>query len=68
MNNCKNYSTDGGDKLVIGGELEIKSGAKITGLQAENQSNSTATTVEGLVTDFNALLTKLKNAGLMKTE
>lgn len=31
------------------------------------QSNSTATDVAGLVTDFNALLSKLKAAGLMKS-
>jgi hypothetical protein len=29
------------------------------------QANSTATDVPGLVTDFNALLTKLRNAGLL---
>ena len=34
-------------------------------LQAENQVDSVATTVELLVTDFNALLTKLKTAGIM---
>ena len=34
-------------------------------LQSENQANSTATTVELLVADFNALLAKLKTAGLM---
>ncbi|MGV6875920.1 hypothetical protein ACUSIJ_24950 [Pseudochelatococcus sp. B33] len=28
----KNYSTDGGDKLVIGGALEIAEGATVTGL------------------------------------
>lgn len=28
----KNYTTDGGDKTVIGGELEIKEGAKVSGL------------------------------------
>ena len=33
--------------------------------QAVVQSDSTATTVEGLVTDLNALLAKLKTAGLM---
>ena len=32
---------------------------------AENQSDSTSTTIAGLVFDFNALLTKLKTAGLM---
>ena len=34
-------------------------------LQATNQADSTATTVELLVTDFNALLAKLKTAGIM---
>lgn len=65
----KNYTTDGGDKTVIGGTLEIKEGAVLLGLpQAANQADSTASTIAGLVTDFNALLTKFKAAGLMKTE
>lgn len=34
-------------------------------LQAVTQANSTATDVAGVVTDLNALITKLKNAGLM---
>ena len=64
--NTKNYTEQGGDKTIIGGTLEIKQGASVTGLPvAENQANSTATDVTGLVTDFNALLTKLKAAGLM---
>ena len=33
--------------------------------QSANQADSTATTVELLVTDFNALLAKLKTAGIM---
>lgn len=28
----KNYSTDGGDTLVIGGKLQIEEGAEVTGL------------------------------------
>jgi hypothetical protein len=35
------------------------------GTRLPNQVNSTATTVAGLVTDFNALLTKLRNNGVM---
>lgn len=35
---------------------------------AANQAASTATTIAGLVTDFNALLTKLKTAGLMEAD
>ena len=34
-------------------------------LQATNQADSVATDVDGLVTDFNALLAKLKTAGIM---
>lgn len=64
--NTKNYTEQGGDKTVIGGILEIKQEASVTGLPiAENQADSTATDVAGLVTDFNALLAKLKAAGLM---
>lgn len=64
--NAKNYTEQGGDKTVIGGTLEIKEGASVTGLPAaENQADSEATTIAGLVTDFNALLAKLKAAGLM---
>ena len=64
--NTKNYTEQGGEKTVIGGELIIEEGAKVTGLPVlENQPASAATTVEDLVTDFNALLTKLKATGLM---
>jgi len=65
----KNYTTDGGDKTVIGGTLEMKEGALLLGLpQADYQADSTATTIAGMVTAFNALLAKLKAAGLMKSE
>jgi len=64
--NTKNYTEQGGEKTVIGGTLEIKEGAVVTGLPIlDNQAESAAATVEDLVTDFNALLTKLKAAGLM---
>lgn len=36
--------------------------------QATNQADSTATTVELLLADFNALLLKLKTAGLMDAD
>ena len=62
----KNFTEQGGEKTIIGGTLEIKEGAVVTGLPVlDNQAASTAATVEDLVTDFNALLTKLKAAGLM---
>ena len=64
--NSKNYMEQGGEKWIIGGTLEVLPGASVTGLPAaENQADSTATDVAGLVTDFNALLAKLKAAGLM---
>ncbi|NDL68537.1 Head fiber protein [Anaerotalea alkaliphila] len=67
--NTKNYTEQGGEKTVIGGTLEIKEGAVVTGLPVlDNQAASTAATVEDLVTDFNALLTKLKTAGLMLSD
>ena len=37
-------------------------------LQATNQADSVATDVDGLVTDFNALLAKLKTAGIMEAD
>ena len=114
MSNVKNYTEQGGEKTVIGGTLEIKEGASVTGLPSSsltaatantlggikaaaktesdtvpakigpdgnvyvptypsvpvtaNQLASTATELAGLVTDFNALLAKLKTAGLMTAD
>lgn len=67
--NTKNYTEQGGEKTVIGGTLEIKEGASVTGLpSAENQAASTATTVSGLKDDFNTLLLRLKDAGSMQAD
>ena len=71
--NTKNYTEQGGDKTIIGGTLEIKEGATVTGLPssftpAENQAPSTAEDITSLVADFNALLSKLQTAGLMETD
>jgi hypothetical protein len=64
--NIKNYTEQGGERTVVGGVLEIKEGASVTGLPtSENQAASTASTVAGVKDDLNALLIKLKNAGLM---
>lgn len=73
MSNVKNYTEQGGEKTVIGGSLAIAEGGKLLFNDAEfqpaeNQAASIATDVETLVTDFNDLLTKLKTAGLMKSE
>ncbi|MDW7652038.1 MAG: Head fiber protein [Bacillota bacterium] len=71
--NTKNYTEQGGEKTVIGGTLEITEDGQVIGLPsgftpAAFQEDSTATTIEGLVVDFNALLAKLKAAGLMASE
>lgn len=66
--NTKNYS-ENGDKLVIGGTLEVLNGAKLSGFHvAENQALSAATTIADLKTDFNSLLEKLKVAGFMESD
>ncbi|ECJ9957717.1 Head fiber protein [Lactococcus formosensis] len=70
---ANNYTEQGGDKTVIGGTLEIKEGATVTGLPssftpAENQAASTAEDISSLVADFNALLLRLKTAGLMEAD
>ena len=68
MSSVKNYKEQGGEKTVIGGTLEIAEGGQVVGLftPAAFQADSTATTIAGLVTDFNSLLAKLKAAGLME--
>lgn len=67
---AKNY-TDG-DTTVIGGYMKFLKGSKVEGLPgatpAECQAPSEATKISALVADFNALLDKLKAAGLMKSE
>ena len=70
MSNVKNYTEQGGEKTVIGGTLEILSGAEVVGLftPAGNQADSVATTIADLKTDFNTLLAKMKAAGLMEPD
>ncbi len=47
--NCKNYATDGGDRLVIGGTLEIQEGASVTGLPPASVSAATEETLGGVI-------------------
>jgi hypothetical protein len=73
MSNVKNYTEQGGEKTVIGGELLVTSEGKLTfdGVEVKPsvlQADSTAADVPALVADFNALLAKLKAAGLMASE
>ncbi|MBE6068079.1 MAG: Head fiber protein [Clostridium lundense] len=70
MSNVKNYAEQGGDKWVVNGILEVSTEGQIlidgaTLTRATTQTDSTATDITVLKDDFNALLTKLKNAGLM---
>lgn len=70
MSNVKNYIEQGGEKTVIGGELNIASGGKITaaGTQANhiadiaNDANGTA-----IATAVNAILKALEGVGILKT-
>lgn len=71
MYNTPNYTEQGGNKTVIGGEIDVTGTLKLKGktvTQAANQIDSTASTVSGAVADMNALLTKLKAAGLMAAD
>lgn len=67
-NNTKNYTEQGGEKTVIGGTLEFTEGAVLKGGIVPNLADSTASTVAELKAAHNALLTKLKDAGLMKLD
>lgn len=59
-------STLGGVK--VGDGLTINEGVLSLDLtKAANQADSSATTIEALVTDFNTLLGKLVTAGLMES-
>lgn len=41
-NSTKNYSTDGGDTLVVGGKLVIEDGAEVEGLEGAGGSTAWA--------------------------
>ena len=70
--NAKNYTEQGGEITRIGGRLVIEEGGSVEGLPsfpvAENQAASEASTIAALKEDFNALLAKLKAAGLMAAD
>ena len=73
MSNTKNYKEQGGEKWVIGGTLEVTADGQIIieGIEltrAVAQADSEATTIAVLKDDFNALLLKLRTAGILATE
>jgi len=68
--NAKNYVEQGGDVTVIGGELNIAAGGKITkaGTQA-NHIADIANDASGtqIATAVNAILAALEGVGILKT-
>lgn len=83
MPNTKNYMDQGGERWVIGGTIELSDGTsmligestlaellagKLSASPATTQADSSAADVAALVVDFNALLSKLKTAGIMAAE
>jgi len=64
--NTKNYTEQGGDVTHIGGVLEFGEGASLSGFPgAENLKPKTTNTAGDIRSDLNALIVKMKNAGLM---
>ena len=47
--NAKNYMAQGGDRLVIGGTLEIKEGASVTGLPPADLTPATDVSIGGVL-------------------
>ena len=73
MYNTKNYRERGGERWVVNGVLEVtEAGVLLLNgkplIRAENQPDSTASTISDLKEDFNSLLQKLKYAGFMELE
>lgn len=62
MYNAKNYFEQGGEVLHIGGKIEFDGNNSLMPNQAADSTGSTAS----LKASINALLLKLKNAGLME--
>lgn len=70
MSNVKNYIEQGGEKTVIGGELNIASGGKITkdGTQANHIADiGNDATGTQIATAVNAILAALEGVGILKT-
>ena len=64
--NTRNYTEQGGEVTHIGGVLEFGEGASLSGFPgAENMVPDTSNTASKIRDDLNALIVKLKNAGLM---
>ena len=70
MSNVKNYIEQGGDVTVIGGELNVAAGGKISkaGTQANHIADITnEATGTQIATAVNAILAALEGVGILKT-
>ena len=70
MSNVKNYIEQGGEKTVIGGELNIAAGGKISkaGTQANHIADITGTASGAeIAAAVNAILKALEGVGIIKT-
>lgn len=68
--NAKNYVEQGGDVTVIGGELNVAAGGKITaaGTQANHIADlDSAAAGPAIVTAVNAIIAALEGVGILKT-
>ena len=68
--NAKNYVEQGGDVTVIGGELNVAAGGKISkaGTQANHIADITdAADGPAIATAVNAILAALEGVGILKT-
>ena len=68
--NAKNYVEQGGDVTVIGGELNVAAGGKITkaGTQANHIADITnEATGTQIATAVNAIIAALEGVGILKT-
>ena len=68
--NAKNYVEQGGDVTVVGGELNVAAGGKIS--KADTQANHIAditneATGTQIATAVNAILAALEGVGILKT-
>ena len=68
--NAKNYVEQGGDVTVVGGELNVAAGGKISkaGTQADHIADITnEATGTQIATAVNAILAALEGVGILKT-
>ena len=68
--NAKNYVEQGGDITVVGGELNVAAGGKISkaGTQANHIADITnEATGTQIATAVNAILAALEGVGILKT-